>query len=143
MKKSTKITLVALLALTIAVPVFGWGPGGGKGGRMMDGNYSQNTGNQGQFMRGNMMGGNYSQNSENQGQFMRGRMMGAFNRNQGYTSQNNNLTEEQVTRLNDLQKKFYDETSGLREKMWAKSNELNTALNSANPDADTVKALQG
>lgn len=141
MKNITKIGLVAILTLTVAVPVFGWGPGGGRGG-MMGNNYNQNTENQGQFTRGRMMGGNYNQNTENPGQFTQGGMMRGFDRNQGYNNQNSNLTEDQITRLNDLQKKFYDETAGLRDQMWAKSNELNTVLNSADPDADEVKALQ-
>jgi Spy/CpxP family protein refolding chaperone len=181
MTKTTKILLVAFLALTVAVPVFAWGPGGGKGGMMsgnynqntanpgqfmrggmmsgnynqntanpgqftrggmMRGNYNQNTATPGQFMRGGMMRGNYNQNTANPGQFMRGRMMGGFERNQGYNNQNTNLTEEQVAQLNDLQKKYYDETAELREQMWAKSNELNTILNNADPDTGKVKALQ-
>ena len=195
MTKSTKIILVAILALTVAVPVFGRGPGGGgmmgdnynqntqnsgqsSRGHMMGGNYNQNMG-PGQFSRGHMMGGNYNQNmgpgpssrghmmggnynqnmgpgqssrgnmrggNYNQnmgpGQSSRGNMMGGFNRNQGYNNQNTNLTEDQVTQLNDLQKKFNDDTAGLRDQMLAKSNELNTTLNSADPDADKVKALQ-
>ena len=104
MTKITKVALVALLALTMAVPVFAWGPGGGR------------------------VGG----------------MMGRYNRAPGYNQQyyNNTLTQEQQTQLNALQKKFYDETTELRNQMWAKSNELNTILNSTDPDAAKVKALQ-
>ena len=53
-----------------------------------------------------------------------------------------NLTEEQRTQLDNLHKKFYDETAQLRNKMWTKSSELNALLNSPNPDADKARALQ-
>ncbi len=53
-----------------------------------------------------------------------------------------NLTEEQQTQLDNLNKKFYDETSQLRDKMWTKSRELSALLDSPNPDADKARALQ-
>ena len=53
-----------------------------------------------------------------------------------------NLTEEQRTQLDTLNKKFHDETAQLRNEMWTKSRELSTILNSANPDADKARALQ-
>ena len=121
MKKLTLIIGTTLLVAAVVVPVFGWGPGGGRGG---------------------MMDCYYNRNIENTGQFARGGMMGGYNRESGYNNWNNNLTEDQITQLNNLQKKFYDETADIREQMWAKSNELNTALNSSEPDADRVKALQ-
>jgi zinc resistance-associated protein len=53
-----------------------------------------------------------------------------------------NLTEEQRTKLDTLNKKFYDETAQLRNEMWTKSRELSTLLNSPNPDAEKARALQ-
>ncbi len=53
-----------------------------------------------------------------------------------------NLTEEQRTKLDTLNKKFYDETAQLRNEMWTKSRELSALLNSPNPDADKARALQ-
>lgn len=53
-----------------------------------------------------------------------------------------NLTEEQRTKLDTLNKKFYDETAQLRNEMWTKSRELSALLNSANPDAEKARALQ-
>ena len=53
-----------------------------------------------------------------------------------------NLSEEQRTQLDNLNKKFYDETARLRNEMWTKSRELNDLLNSPNPDADKARALQ-
>ena len=53
-----------------------------------------------------------------------------------------NLTEEQRTQLDKLSQKFYDDTAQLKNEIWAKSAELNTLLNSSNPDADKAKALQ-
>lgn len=52
------------------------------------------------------------------------------------------LTEEQRTKLTELDKKFYDETAELRNKMWTKSTELNTLLNMEDPDITKAKALQ-
>lgn len=53
-----------------------------------------------------------------------------------------NLTQEQRSQLEQLDRKFYDETANLRNDIWAKSAELNTLLNSSNPDPEKVKALQ-
>ena len=53
-----------------------------------------------------------------------------------------NLTEEQRTKLDTLNKKFYDETAQLRDEMWTKSRELRALLDSANPDANKARALQ-
>ena len=52
------------------------------------------------------------------------------------------LTEEQRSKSDELYRKFYDETAKLRDEIWAKSAELDTLLNSANPDAAKAKALQ-
>ena len=53
-----------------------------------------------------------------------------------------NLTSEQQTKLNTLQDKYYNETKDLREKIWTKSGELDSIINSTNPDIDKAKALQ-
>ena len=53
-----------------------------------------------------------------------------------------NLTEEQRNRLEQLDRTFYNETADLRNEIWAKASELNTVLNSPNPDPQKVKSLQ-
>ena len=52
------------------------------------------------------------------------------------------LTEGQRSQLDRLHQKFYDETAQLRNEIWSRSAELNTLLNSANPDAEKAKTLQ-
>jgi hypothetical protein len=52
------------------------------------------------------------------------------------------LTAEQRSKADELYRKFSDETAKLRDEIWAKSAELDTLLNSANPDAAKAKALQ-
>lgn len=56
----------------------------------------------------------------------------------GYIS----LTKEQRSKLEELDRKFYNETANLRNEIWAKSVELNSLLNSADPDPEKAKALQ-
>ena len=53
-----------------------------------------------------------------------------------------NLTEDQHEKLEKLNRKFYEETAQIRNKIWSKSEELNTLLNSSNLDAEKAKALQ-
>ncbi len=53
-----------------------------------------------------------------------------------------NLTESQHAELDNLEQKFFDDTAKLRDEIWAKSAELNAALNSADPDAKKVRTLQ-
>ncbi len=53
-----------------------------------------------------------------------------------------NLTEDQHEKLDKLNRKFYEENDQIRNKIWTKSEELNTLLNSSNPDAEKAKALQ-
>lgn len=53
-----------------------------------------------------------------------------------------NLTSEQQGKLDALDRKFYDETRELRNQIWDKSSELDSALNSPAPDLDKAKALQ-
>lgn len=65
---------------------------------------------------------------------------------QGYCSQYDrgyaSLDPEQQTKLGELDQKFSNETATLRNKMWEKSGELNTALNAPDPDTEKAKALQ-
>jgi len=73
-------------------------------------------------------------------------MMGPWGSGPGYHSDYErgyrNLTEEQRTQLEQLDRKFYDETGDLRNEIWTNSAQLNTLLNSSNPDNEKVRALQ-
>ena len=53
-----------------------------------------------------------------------------------------NLSESQNAELDKLEQKFSNDTAKLREKIWAKSEELDTLLNAADPDVKKVKAVQ-
>ncbi|MGD8775885.1 MAG: periplasmic heavy metal sensor [Syntrophobacterales bacterium] len=53
-----------------------------------------------------------------------------------------NLTENQSGDLARLEQKFYNDTAQLRDQIWSKTEELNTLLNSADPDVKKVKSLQ-
>ena len=59
-----------------------------------------------------------------------------------YDRRGSNLTAEQKTRLDQLTQKFSEKTAPLRDKIWAKSDELNTVLNSPDPDTEKAKTLQ-
>jgi Spy/CpxP family protein refolding chaperone len=61
---------------------------------------------------------------------------------QGNGPYNSNLTENQRAELEKLQQNFYNNTAGLQQEFWTKSAELNTLLNTSNPDAVKVRALQ-
>jgi Spy/CpxP family protein refolding chaperone len=65
---------------------------------------------------------------------------------QGYCWNNGagygNLTDEQGTQLDNLYKKFYDNTADTRNQLWTKRGELNALLSSPNPDPEKAKALQ-
>jgi Spy/CpxP family protein refolding chaperone len=52
-----------------------------------------------------------------------------------------NVTPEQRARLDALDRKFYDETRDLRNKIWTKSRELDSVLSSSNLNPDKAKAL--
>ena len=58
------------------------------------------------------------------------------------SEQYGSLTESQRAELDKLKQNFFNDTAKLREEIWTKSAELNTMLNSANPDANKVRALQ-
>ena len=104
-KLGIAIGIVALIA-AIAYPVFGHGPGWGRGNHMTD----------------NRGGG------------------------PGYCWQNDkgdtNLTSEQQTRLDRLNQEFSKKTATLKNKIRAKSDDLNTVLNATDPDIEKAKALQ-
>jgi zinc resistance-associated protein len=74
-----------------------------------------------------------------------GHMMGNWGMGPGsmmnYGPGNQTLTPEQRTQLEQLDRKFYDETADMRKDLWNKSTELNALLNTTDPDLDKVKAL--
>jgi zinc resistance-associated protein len=53
-----------------------------------------------------------------------------------------NLTDEQKGQMDNLYKKFFDDTAQLRNQIWTKRGELQTLLSSPNPDPAKAKALQ-
>ena len=53
-----------------------------------------------------------------------------------------NLTSEQKSSLDALDRKFYEETRDLRSQIWTKSRELDSVLNSTDPDLGKAKSLQ-
>jgi len=75
-----------------------------------------------------------------------GHMMGNWGRGSGYYDQDDrgytSLNREQQDRLTDLDRKFYDETRDLRDKLWTKSAELNALLSETSPDTSKVSKLQ-
>jgi Spy/CpxP family protein refolding chaperone len=61
---------------------------------------------------------------------------------QGYGPGYSNLTPDQMNKLDQLNQKFYNETTGLQNELWSKSDQLDALLNSSHPDPQKVKALQ-
>ena len=55
---------------------------------------------------------------------------------------NSNLTESQGAELEKLEQSFFNDTAKLRDEIWSKSAELNTMLNSPDPNAKKAQALQ-
>jgi zinc resistance-associated protein len=53
-----------------------------------------------------------------------------------------NLTESQRSELEKLEQSFFNDTAKLRDEIWNKSAELDTLLDSSNPDPKKAKALQ-
>jgi zinc resistance-associated protein len=53
-----------------------------------------------------------------------------------------NLTESQQAELEKLEQSFFNDTAKLRDEIWNKSAELNTALDAADPDTTKVRTLQ-
>lgn len=60
----------------------------------------------------------------------------------GYGPGAASLTEDQGKALDNLHRKFYDETAPLRNEIWGKKRELADVLNAPNPDAEKARALQ-
>ena len=106
MKRLTTILGVALLVAALAIPVFVWGHGWGRGDHMM---------------------GYWGSDPDYYWQDER-----------GY----GNLSKEQRSQLEQLDRKSYNETADLRNQIWTKSAELNTLLNSSDPDLEKAKALR-
>jgi zinc resistance-associated protein len=52
------------------------------------------------------------------------------------------LSQEQATKLDQLRQNFYNNTAEIRNELWTKTRELNSELNSANPDRNRITALQ-
>jgi zinc resistance-associated protein len=52
------------------------------------------------------------------------------------------LTDSQRAELDKLYQQFVDDTAKMREEIWNKSGELDSLLDSANPDPQKAKALQ-
>ena len=73
-------------------------------------------------------------------------MMGPWGPDSGYCVQYErgygNVTEEQRSTLQELDRKFYNETATLRNDSMTMSDELNSLLSSTNPDPEKAKTLQ-
>jgi zinc resistance-associated protein len=73
-------------------------------------------------------------------------MMGYWGRGPGYDGYHGrgyaNVTTEQRSRLDELDRKFTSETANLRNEIRGKSVELDALLNSPNPDIGKARALQ-
>lgn len=69
----------------------------------------------------------------------RGDYCGPWQYNRGY----HELTEEERTKLTELDKKYFDETNKTRNDLWAKSAELDKALKTDDPDVANAKTIQG
>jgi len=77
----------------------------------------------------------------------RGRhMMGDWGNRTGYSSEygrgHDRMNEDQRNQLDKLNKSYYDEIAQLRSQLWDKSEEINSLLNSSNPDVDKARAIQ-
>jgi zinc resistance-associated protein len=72
-------------------------------------------------------------------------MMDQWGRSPGQGTPNDRgysaLTPDQRSQLDQLDRKFYEETADLQKALWEKSSELNALLNAADPDIKRVKAL--
>ena len=73
-------------------------------------------------------------------------MMGFWGKGPGYGESYDRgyetITPDQRTQLERLDRKFYDETENLRNKVWKKSTELSNLLNSSDPDVEKAKEIQ-
>ena len=78
----------------------------------------------------------------NQGHHMRGYWGSDRGSRWDYGRGYKDLSKEEQSQLKDLDRKFYNETDRLRNEIQSKSTELNSYLNSTNPDSQKLKALQ-
>jgi zinc resistance-associated protein len=73
-------------------------------------------------------------------------MMGAWGGGPGYGLHHGwgygNLTTEQRTQLEKLDRTFYDQTTDLRDDLWKKTTELDALLSTTDPDLAKVESLQ-
>ena len=75
-----------------------------------------------------------------------GHMMGPWGRapghGWGYERGYGDITKEQRSQLEELDRKFYDETANLRNEIRTRSAEFDSLLRRPDPDLEKVKALQ-
>jgi Spy/CpxP family protein refolding chaperone len=69
-------------------------------------------------------------------------MMGYWDNSPRYGGYYGNLTSDQISKLDALDRKFYNDTSELRDHIWTKYGEIDSILDSSNPDIEKAKALQ-
>ncbi|UCF82121.1 MAG: periplasmic heavy metal sensor [Desulfobacteraceae bacterium] len=69
-------------------------------------------------------------------------MMSDWGCNPRYYSQDEKLTDEQSSQMDELYRKFHDETVKLRNNIWTKSAELDVLLNSSETNAEKARVLQ-
>jgi zinc resistance-associated protein len=69
-------------------------------------------------------------------------MMGYWGNGSAYGEGYGNLTTEQRNKLDAIEPKFNDETADLQNQIWTKSKQLDSILNSSNPDLEKAKAVQ-
>ena len=129
MKKLTTIFGITILSALLIVPIAVWAHGWGAGGGHMMGNWGGGPG----YMMGNWGGGPGNMMSYGGG--------GPGNYNQ-YDRDYNTLNSKQQQQLADLNRKFYDETRTLRDKLLSKSAELNALLSETSPDSGKISKLQ-
>lgn len=74
-------------------------------------------------------------------------MMGYYGGGPGYCWEEGQgygaaVDPEERAKLEELDRKFYDETADLRGKIWSKRGEFRALMNSSDPDVAKAKALQ-
>ena len=69
-------------------------------------------------------------------------MMRDWDSGSEYDRDYGNSTSEERGKLDALDRKFYDETSDIRNQIRIKSRELDSILNNSNPDLEEAKGLQ-
>ena len=69
-------------------------------------------------------------------------MRGYWGNGSDYGRDAGNLTADQRSKLEALDRKFDEETRDLRDQLWTKSGELDVTLNSTTPDLAKAKTLQ-